>query len=380
VTRGPASLGGPRPRSRSPLSGLRVVAALLIALFAATWSSAAYAEPADEARNLFAAGVAATRDGRWREARDYFKRSQTLVPKASTLFNLAVVEINLGLGTSALRTLDAFEHAASPGEHGGMLARLPGLRSDAEALARKEREGAVTLSELLDVPGLSGEPAALFEAGREAYWAGRYAQALEYFERAHELNTAPELLYDIGAAADRLRDDEKTLTALTAFLEARPDAPQADTLRARVAVLKQVVDQRAAQKLSSPAATSVTAKPALEHKDTPAPLRADKPSYLGWYLLGGGVAAAGGSVALVFKWRERVSAHGKCGGKEQLCSNEALIQRQERAALAMSLVLGATAAALIPTGLLLALRRNNGPRVQAAVAPDGFMLGLTQRF
>ena len=86
--------------------------------------------------------------------------------------------------------------------------------------------------------GQDDEARALFDAGRIAFEAGRYDAALESFRRAHELSGRPELLYNIGQAADRLRLDEQALEAFEAFIAAVPDHPTRTAVDARIAVLR----------------------------------------------------------------------------------------------------------------------------------------------
>ena len=48
-----------------------------------------------EARTLFEDGVRMSRDERWAEALDRFRRSRALVPRPSTLFNIALYALTL---------------------------------------------------------------------------------------------------------------------------------------------------------------------------------------------------------------------------------------------------------------------------------------------
>lgn len=96
------------------------------------------ADAKDEARILFEAGVAASRAERWYEASEYFHRSLSLAEKPSTWFNLAVAEIKQGHRREGLSALDAFEQSANPRDHAEMLARVPALRTQAQALPEEE--------------------------------------------------------------------------------------------------------------------------------------------------------------------------------------------------------------------------------------------------
>lgn len=94
------------------------------------------------------------------------------------------------------------------------------------------------------------EAKALFAAGRAAFDAGRFADALDYFERSYAISKRPGLLYNIGITRDRLRDDERALEAYDAYLAALPDAPNRAEAETRAAAIRAALAQR---KESSPA-------------------------------------------------------------------------------------------------------------------------------
>jgi len=79
----------------------------------------------------------------------------------------------------------------------------------------------------------------LFEAGRAAYVDGKYSDALNYFREAHQLSGRPELLFNIGQAADRLGEREQAKQAFRDYLAAVPDAGNRAEVEARIAELEQ---------------------------------------------------------------------------------------------------------------------------------------------
>lgn len=140
-----------------------------------------------------------------------------------------------------------------------------------------------------------------FEAGQAAYRAGRFPEALQYFERAYELTEEPDLLYNIATVHDRLRHDREALDAYRAYLEARPAAEDRANIEARVEVLEAAV------------ATAETAPPVETEPDEPEVTPEDTPpvdvepqpgptSDAGpgpWILVGvGGAVAVAGAVLL----------------------------------------------------------------------------------
>jgi tetratricopeptide (TPR) repeat protein len=92
----------------------------------------------------------------------------------------------------------------------------------------------------------------LFEAGRVAYTAGRFDDALGYFKRAHEISGRAVLLYNVGSAADKLRQDAVALDAFRRYLEAVPNAENREEVEARVRVLEGVVTAAQARTTTPP--------------------------------------------------------------------------------------------------------------------------------
>lgn len=96
----------------------------------------------------------------------------------------------------------------------------------------------------LDAPeGPSDEEAdrkarALFERGRVAYDDGRYRDAWDYFHQAYVLSKRPQLLYNVGQAADRLRLDQQALDAFRLYLKKLPEADNRREVENRIAALE----------------------------------------------------------------------------------------------------------------------------------------------
>lgn len=105
----------------------------------------------------------------------------------------------------------------------------------------------------------------LFMAARAAYSAGRYEEALDLFERSYRLSARPELLYNIGQTADRLRRDERAIEAFSQYLEEQPDAANRQEVETRLNALRAAVEARRADeaaveaRLAALSATSSTA-------------------------------------------------------------------------------------------------------------------------
>jgi len=142
------------------------------------------------------------------------------------------------------------------------------------------------------------EAKALFTAGRAAFDAGRFADALRHFEQAYEVSQRPALLYNIGLAHDRLRSDEKALAAFEAYLAALPEAPNRAEVETRAQALRDAIarDSETAAPVPTPAETAAAGQPVAASSATGTPKdSAGKPSILTrwWFWTIVGVVAAG---------------------------------------------------------------------------------------
>ncbi|MBX3251808.1 MAG: tetratricopeptide repeat protein, partial [Myxococcales bacterium] len=135
---------------------------------------------------------------------------------------------------------------------------------------------AITVCLLLaaSVPRADAQPAApedatqeearsLFHAGRAAFDVGRYDAALRYFEQSYELSGRPVLLFNLGAAHDRLQHNERALERYRAYLAAMPDAPNRELVERRIAFLtarlvETPTDQSGTSSSSDPSSASNT--------------------------------------------------------------------------------------------------------------------------
>ncbi len=97
----------------------------------------------------------------------------------------------------------------------------------------------------------------LYQAGRLAFDDGRFEEALTNFRRSFELSDRGELLYNIGAAADRLRRDQEALDAYEQFLVRAPTTPQRRNVEARIRVLRETVAATSSASPAPPIAAAV---------------------------------------------------------------------------------------------------------------------------
>jgi tetratricopeptide (TPR) repeat protein len=109
----------------------------------------------------------------------------------------------------------------------------------------------------------------LFQAGKAAYQAGKYADALDFFEQAHARSGRPALLFNIAQSAERVRQDQKALEMFRAYLTQVPDAENRVEVEARIKQLEQWVAEQ--NKEAAPVAPiAVAPTPAETAEQAPA--------------------------------------------------------------------------------------------------------------
>lgn len=324
--------------------------------------SSVRADAKQEARTTFERGVEASRAQRWDEARTQFKRSLELLPKASTMFNLAVADIKLGLGREALEQLDAFEHAATE-EHGEMVERARVLRPQAQALVESEQATAQSGGNQLsrNEDGLTDEVRRDVEQARENYARGHDRESLAGFERAYRISKRPELLYNIGVVADRLRDDRRAVRAYDKYVESLPDAPEAAVAQVRAEALRNAIEEREGREARSPERGWQPERPA-----------ADKPDLLlPRFMIGAGAAITVASVSTLGWLVHRIGVYDDCLEAEaqsakdgRTCDNASAIRDAKATALNGVYASGAVAAVglgvTVAGAVLLAKRKRAG--------------------
>jgi tetratricopeptide (TPR) repeat protein len=138
-----------------------------------------------------------------------------------------------------------------------------------------------------------------YETGERAYREGRFADAIQAFRRAHELSDRPELLFNIGQAADRLDHHAAAAEAFEAYLRERPNAPNRSYVEGRLSVLRR--------------RTSVAAETEAQN---------DGPGIVPWLLVALAAAAAV-SAGVFFVLREQALGTCTTDGDVGVCDTEA---------------------------------------------------------
>lgn len=77
-----------------------------------------------------------------------------------------------------------------------------------------------------------------FERGVAAYEAGAFEDALAAFQESYALVHDPQILFNVGTVADRLRRDSVALEAYEGYLAGIPGAPDRANVEARIAAIR----------------------------------------------------------------------------------------------------------------------------------------------
>jgi len=196
-----------------------------------------------------------------------------------------------------------------------------------------------------------------FEVGRTAFDERHYDDALAAFERSYALSARPQLLYNIGQAADRLRRDARALAAFEQFLAEVPETPL------RVAVEERIVLLRAALSARE------RSEPDRALASQPVRTEAER-SLLGPAILlgAGGLLTIGGTVSLIAGVADRDRVEGASDGT----TLAELQSAADRAPLLMNggIVLLAVGLAAASAGLIwLLVPPSSRSEASVAVAP-----------
>ncbi|AKF09627.1 tetratricopeptide repeat protein [Sandaracinus amylolyticus] len=198
-------------------------------------------------------------------------------------------------------------------------------------------------------PTRDAEARALFDAGAASYEAGRYDEALGYFQRSYELSGRPQLLYNIGSAAERTRQDALALRSYEEYLRLVPDAPNRARAETRIEALRRIVsaDETAEPPTAEQAATAAVVEPST------GPSGGEPSSGPGvgpWIVVGGGAAVmVAGAILLGVGLADRAAVEDPADGA-RWADAEAAYERGP-AILTSGIVLLPVGAAIVGAGL-----------------------------
>lgn len=217
--------------------------------------------------------------------------------------------------------------------------------------------------------GSDEEARALYSAGEIAYNEGRFQSALDYFQRAYELSSRPALLFNVGSAAERVRQDDVALAAFERYLAELPDAPNRAAVEARIQILRSAIAEREAREAREAAAAEAAAAEAARGA-ADAPVDADEPSESGgssvvpWIMVGaGGGVAALGAVFVGLGYKDAGSVEDAPQGSDWSSVSGAYDRAPRRQGIGFALVGVGVAAAV--TGVILAVTGDSDDEASA---------------
>jgi len=194
------------------------------------------------------------------------------------------------------------------------------------------------------------EARGLFLAGEAAFEGGRFEEALEHFERAYELSGRPELLYNIGTTAERLRIDVRAIEAYESYLEEIPESSLRANVEGRLRVLREQVERRRRE-----ARQERVPQPREPEPVQPPPPAEGGSSGLGWGLAAAGFGLlAGGALSLGLAAASRSAATDVDEGTPWLEVADDAERADRRAGIGIGLL--AVGAVLGTVGLVLVMR------------------------
>ncbi|HEU4407195.1 MAG TPA: tetratricopeptide repeat protein [Polyangiaceae bacterium] len=182
----------------------------------------------------------------------------------------------------------------------------------------------------------------LFAAGRQAYEEGEYARAIRYWRDAFDLDcNAVVMLRNLANAYERARNLRGAVVSLEAYLQRKPDADDAPTVRRRIENLRRELESSPPPPPASSPPASASAAPAASSAPAPWPSASSAigstvvvdrrgPGPWPWVVTGVGGAALAAGVYFYVDGSARVSdARDKCGG-DALCDPDVAAERKAR--------------------------------------------------
>lgn len=191
----------------------------------------------------------------------------------------------------------------------------------------------------------------------EAYRAGHFADAVREFQEAHQL--APQhhqLLFNLFLAQRDAGQTADAVASLRAYLEAVPDAENAELLRARLATMEAQVaaEQERASTMTEPPPPDTTTTTTTTPPPPVAPPAHHDPSAAPWVLVGvGGAAAIAAIITGVLTASTYASIDSSCPGGTCPAGYDLEGQRSTGTTLALTTdVLGAVGGVAMAVGIV----------------------------
>jgi tetratricopeptide (TPR) repeat protein len=248
----------------------------------------------------------------------------------------------------------------------------------------------------------------LYERATRAYDVGKYAEAIEYYQKAYEIGGDPPMLYNI-AQSYRLNDQPADAVRFyRRYLQRAPSARNKDDVERKISELEKIVEERRRAQLAAPpppatpapaATPGVTAPPPVQPPPTPSLTPSPTPTteggdttpsgdgtppsstqdvagsghvqrIIGWSLVGLGAAAAAGAVieGIIAKNNsDKVTTASQSMGKIEFDAGWEKQGKNANTAM-IGLAIGAGAAAVAGVIVVLTAPSSSEAPVEAAPA------------
>jgi len=279
------------------------------------------------------------------------------------------------------------------------------LCASARTGVAQEAEAAPPLSDP-DAAELDRAARSLFEAGKIAFDLGRYEEALEYLQQAHDLSQRPILLFNIASTLDRLRRDQEALDTFERYLREVPDAANKLAVEGRVRLLREVVERAKAEEAARQAVLA-RQREAAAAQEAPAPTAPTNPGPAAGVedTSGGGLSpvvffVTGGATVIVgalavfsglntLSARDQYEEYAKTAppGEESMRAAKTLYDDGVSRELRTNVLIGATALLGVGTAVVALLTDWGGGETEAApvaasafLSPEGAGLTLNGNF
>ncbi|HEY3497778.1 MAG TPA: tetratricopeptide repeat protein [Polyangiaceae bacterium] len=204
-----------------------------------------------------------------------------------------------------------------------------------------------------------------FDSGTAYLEESDYENALQAFEKAHELSKRPAILLNIATVQERRGDLRAAITALEGYLQAEPEGEHAETTRLRIQNLAKRAEAEAAPPPPAPAPPPPPPPPAAAAPaPAPAPRRDSGASHLPAYIAfgAGGLGAVTALVTGILANSKYQSAKDECSPK---CTDDEVSSGRTLAWVSTA----ATGVAILGAGLGVTLLLTSSGGSTAATAP-----------
>jgi tetratricopeptide (TPR) repeat protein len=223
----------------------------------------------------------------------------------------------------------------------------------------------------LGPPDESARP--MFEMGRRAYEDGRYAEALDAFQRVFVLTGHPAMLINIANSHSRLGEPRRAAASLEQYLALVPDAPDRLMLEDRISAFYGQADTAPLVEAPPPAPRPTEAPPPAASAPiaaAPAPASESHGLFMGrtytWLALGTAIVLAGLGTAVWIDANQRFERLALTCGSSGGCS-ERQLEPITNGVTATNVLLIGSAVSLATTGFLFAIEGSHGSSERAPV-------------